>query len=71
MRWNNSSPVFEQPWIKWFAWFPVYLGYNVCDKAWLENVERKKVYWWPGSDNHAYYYSYREITQAVSADKMG
>ena len=54
MRWNNRAPVGDQPWEKYFAFTPVYLGNE--EWAWFEWVERKKCFLY--KDN-SYFWEYR------------
>lgn len=43
MRFSTRAPAGEQPWVRWFAWYPVVTG-KTNEYSWLEYVERKKCY---------------------------
>ena len=57
MRWSNRAPIETQPWLKWFAWFPVQVEFR-SEYAWLEVVERKKFYPYE-SNKKTWFYEYR------------
>ena len=61
MRFSTRAPVGEQPWIRWFAWYPVTTG-EINEYSWLEYVERKKCYEFEHTNSWSYYI-YRNITK--------
>lgn len=43
MRWKcDSRRDRKKLWHRWFAWYPVHMGYDDC--RWFEQVERKGTY---------------------------
>jgi len=61
MRFSTRAPVGEQPWVRWFAWYPVRTGLT-GEYTWLEHVERKKCYEFEHTKSFSYYV-YRSITK--------
>ena len=55
MRFSTRAPVGEQPWVKWFAWYPVVTG-ETNEYSWLEYVERRKHYEFAHSKDYFYVY---------------
>ena len=61
MRFSTRAPAGEQPWVRWFAWYPVVTG-KTNEYSWLEYVERKKCYEFECANVWSYYI-YRNITK--------
>ena len=72
MKWINGETWLSKKrrlenWHKWFAWFPVTVGYVVVDgkirrvKVWWEHVERKGKYYEWLCDDDGWTWEYREI----------
>jgi hypothetical protein len=58
MRWNTRPPAEHQPYKRWFAWYPTYMGNG--DWAWMEVIERRIHY--PHTDTkYGKFYVYRYI----------
>lgn len=43
MRWNLKAPNEKQPWVQWFAWYPV-MHEDYTEMVFWEWVERKRCY---------------------------
>ena len=54
-----GPPKGPQPWVRWFAWYPVRMNLR-GQYAWLEWVERQRIYPYDWTRKYAYW-EYREI----------
>lgn len=59
MRWSKRAPEGDQPWMPWFAWYPVMLG-KFNEFVWLERIERCRHYPY-ASCRHGSFWRYRLI----------